>query len=113
MGDFIESESFVLASEVRKDVAGRLKEGKLIKGLELRLKGEAMSNTREFSKRLLGLKRQGIRISHEFSIRLDFPKTISRDRVLDLVENMPRVRNGFLKVCVQLAEDTPASTEVK
>ncbi|MBI2094979.1 MAG: hypothetical protein HYT89_02295, partial [Candidatus Omnitrophica bacterium] len=39
--------------------------------------------------------------SHEVSIKLDFPRDISRDKALMLVENMPKPRNGSLRVRVQ------------
>lgn len=102
--DFFESESFVLPSEVRNDVAGRLKERKAIRSVELRVKGEALEGAQEFGRLLVGLKKRGVKVSHEFSIKLDFPRSISRDRALELVENMPRSKNGSLKVRIQFAD---------
>ena len=99
--DFFETESFVLPSEARKDVAGRLKTVKGVKSLELQFKGDAMEGAKKFSQMLLALKRAGVKISHEVSIKLDFPHDISRDKALMLVENMPKPRNGSLRVRVQ------------
>lgn len=104
MTDFFESESFLLPSDVRKDVAGRLKEKKAIRSVELRVKGEALEGAREFGRLLVGLKRRGVKVSHEFSIKLDFPRSISRDKALELVDSMPRSKNGSLKVRIQFAD---------
>ena len=104
MNDFFESESFHLPSEVRNDVAGRLKERKAIRSVELRVKGETLEGAKEFGRLLMGLKKRGVKVSHEFSIKLDFPRSITRDRALDLVENMPRSKNGSLKVRIQFAD---------
>jgi hypothetical protein len=98
MTNFFESESFVLPSEVKNDVAGRLKDSKGITSVEMQMKGDSMEGGREFSRLLLALKKKGVKISHEFSIKLDFPKGISRDSALDIVENMPKPKNGSLKV---------------
>ena len=102
MADFFESESFVLPSQVKEDVAGRLREQRGVKSLELLVKGDALEGSKEFSEILMGLKKRGVRISHEFTIRLDFPKAISRDKTLSLVESLPKPRNGSLKVRIQL-----------
>ena len=102
MTNFFESESFVLPSQVRNDVAGRMKETKGIKSVELQLKGDSMEGGKEFSKLLMAMKKRGVKISHEFSIKMDFPKGISRERVLDLVDSMPRPKNGSLKVRIQV-----------
>lgn len=102
MTNFFESESFLLPSQVKNDVAGRLKGGKAVKSLEMHLKGDSLDGGREFSRLLVALKRRGVRITHEFSIKLDFPRGISRESALDLVGNMPRPKNGSLKVRVEL-----------
>lgn len=102
MADFLESESFVLPSQVREDVAGRLQDPKSVKSLELLVKGEALEGAKAFGDLLLTLRKRGVRISHEFLIKLDFPKSISRDKTLSLVESMPKPRNGSLKVRIQL-----------
>jgi hypothetical protein len=59
----------------------------------------------EFAKLLLALKRQGVRITNEFSVRLEFPRAISREKALELVENMPKPRNGSLKVRIQIGKE--------
>ncbi len=101
MTDFFESESFVLPSQVRNDVAGRLKQAGGIKSLELHLKGDALDGAKKFSDMLLGLKKRGVKISHEVSIKLEFPRHISREKALFLVESMPQPRNGSLRVRIQ------------
>ena|SRR3989338_2194849 len=111
MTDFFESASFVLPSEVRNDVAGRLKEKKGIRSVELSVKGETLEGAKEFGRMLVGLKKRGVKVSHEFSIKLDFPRSISRDSALDLVENMPRSKNGSLKVRIQFAEGDSLKAE--
>ncbi len=104
MTDFFETESFLLPSEVRNDVAGRLKEKREIQSIELKVKGDTLEGAKEFGRILVGLKRSGVKVSHEFSIKLEFPRSISRDKALVLVESMPRSKNGALKVRIQLAE---------
>lgn len=108
MTDFFESESFILPSEVRKDVAVKLRAVKGVKSLELHFKGDAMEGAKKFSQMLLALKRAGVKISHEVSIKLDFPRDISRDKALLLVENMPKPRNGSLRVRVQCGSPSSA-----
>lgn len=97
MADFLESESFVLPRDVKKDLEGRLNETKRVKSLEFHFKGDDLEGAKEFAKMLLALRRQGVKISHQFSIRLDFPRTISRQKTLALVENMPKPVNGSMK----------------
>ncbi len=113
MTDFFESESFLLPQDVKNDVAGRLKEKRQIKSVELKVKGEALEGAAEFGRMLVGLKRSGVKVSHEFSIKLDFPRNISREKALHLVENMPRSRNGSLKVRIQLASLEPKGPQSK
>ena len=102
MAKFFESGSYVLPSQVRSDIEGRLKGAKAVKSLELHLKGGDLQGAKEFSRLLLALKRKGVRISHELSIKLEFPKSIQKDQVLELVENMPKPKNGSVKVKVEL-----------
>ena len=102
MSDFFESESFVLPMQVRQDVAHRMEKSKKVKSLEFHLKGEALEGAKNFSDALLALKKRGAKISHEVVIKLTFPKTISRDGALVLVENMPQPKNGSLKVRIEI-----------
>lgn len=104
MTQVFESESYVLPSQVKNDVANRLKEKAGIQSVEMRLKGDSIEGGREFAKLLLSLKRQGVRITNEFNIRLEFPNTITREKALTLVENLPRPKNGSLKVRIQIAK---------
>ena len=101
MADIFESESFVLPSQVRKDVAGRFKSTKGIRSLELCVKGDAMEGAKQFSDMLLALRKRGVKISHEVTIKLEFPGDISRDKALFLVESMPKPHNGSLRVRIE------------
>jgi hypothetical protein len=102
MTDFFETESFLLPSQLKNDVAGRMKGSRGVKSIELHLKGDSLDGAKEFGRMLVALKRRGVRITHEFSIKIEFPRSISRERALDLVGNMPRSKNGSLKVRVEL-----------
>ncbi|MBI4353043.1 MAG: hypothetical protein HY593_03860 [Candidatus Omnitrophica bacterium] len=105
MAGLFESGSFVLPSQVRSDVASRLKEKKRVEALELFVKGGALQGAHQFGELLKALKRQGVKISHEFCIRLDFPRALAQSKALELVGRMPKPRNGTVKVRVHLAED--------
>ena len=102
MVDFFESESFVLPSEVKSDVEGRLKNIDGIRSLEFQIKADALRNAKEFSDTLVSLRKKGVKITHEFTIKLAFPKTISREKTLTLVESMPKPVNGRIKVRIEL-----------
>ena len=101
MIDFFESDSFISPQEVRNDVANRLKETRPVKSMELLFKGDALEGAKEFAASLVTLRRQGVKVSHEFSIKLDFPQTISREKILSLVEAMPTPTNGSVKVRIR------------
>ena len=113
MTDFFESQSFVSPSRVKDDVAGRLTTVKTVKAVEFLVKGEALEGAKEFSDLLLGLKKRGVKISHEFTIRLDFPKSITKDRALSLVQSMPTSKNGSLRVRVWQETSSAATAEAK
>jgi hypothetical protein len=102
MTDFFESDSFVSPSQVKQDVVNRLKEPRAIRSLELQFKGDDLRQAKEFAVMLGSLKRQGVKISHEFLIRLDFPRGLARERALTIVENMPKPVNGSVKVRIGL-----------
>ena len=112
MTDFFESDSFVSPSQVKQDVASRLKE-QSIRSLELQVKGEDLRQAKEFGAVLKSLKRQGVKISHEFSIRLDFPRSVTRARALEIVENMPKPVNGSVKVRIGLGPVAGTPTSAK
>ncbi|HTL69764.1 MAG TPA: hypothetical protein VL404_00590 [Candidatus Eisenbacteria bacterium] len=103
MAQFFESASCVLPSEVKDDVLGRLKETKGIESLEVQLSGDSLEGAREFGVILTALKKRGVKISHDVSIKLEFPRAISRERALSLVENLPKPRNGSVKVRIRIA----------
>ena len=103
MADFFESELFTLPSEVKNDVAGRLKDSGGIKSLEFQVKGDELEGAKEFGAMLLALKKRGVKISHEVSIRLDFPNTITREKTLAIVGGLPKPRNGSLRVRVSFS----------
>jgi hypothetical protein len=102
MAEHIESESFSSGTQVKQNISETLKPAHRIKGVEFLLKGDSLEGSKEFGELLLRLRKQGVKISHEFSIKLDFPGTISRDRALELVESMPNAKNGSLKVRLEL-----------
>ncbi len=101
MTNFLESENHASPSQVKNEFAGRLKDTKGIKSLELVLKGDSM-DAKDFGRTLVALKKRGVKISHDVSIRLDFPRAISRDSALALVESLPKPRNGSLKVRLEV-----------
>lgn len=112
MKSFLETGTYVLPAQVKQDLANRLRVTKGVRSIELRLKGDSLEDTRAFSRMLVALKTRGVRISHEFSIKLEFPRSVSRERVLDLVGNLPKSKNGSLKVRVEFDGDgtEPAGT---
>ena len=105
MNQMIESGSFLLPKEVKDHVAGRLTGSGGIRSLELELKGDAMEGAKKFGDNLIALRKKGVKVSHEFLIRLDFPSRITREEALAIVEGMPRPKNGSLKVRVHLVNE--------
>ncbi len=105
MPEFLESENFTQPSELKDNIAGRLKHEQNIKGLELTFKGDGMEGGREFGYVLSDLRKKGVRISHEFLIRMEFPDSISRDKALALVGTLPKSKNGTLKVKIQFSDN--------
>lgn len=103
MSDFFESGNFNLPSEVHRDMTGRLKEVRQIKSLEFQLKGEGLEDAEAFSRILRALKKSGVKISHEFSIKLDFPKAVPRQKALEILQHAPKPLNGSLKVRAEAA----------
>lgn len=103
MSECFESASYVLPSEVRNEVAGHLKESKGIQSMELRMHGDSLEGAQEFGQLLIALRKRGVKISHDLTIKLEFPRAITRDKALALVENMPKPRNGSVKVRVELS----------
>ena len=104
MTDFFESEDFILPSEVKNQLQDRLKDAKGLKSLEFSFKGDDLKGAREFGTALLELRKKGVKISNEFTIRLEFSKEIPRQKMLELVDSMPRPVNGFMKVRLQMAQ---------
>ncbi len=113
MTDFFESASSVLPSEIKTDVVNRFKETKGIRSLELQFNGSSLQGAAEFGEVLRSLKRQGVKVSHEFSIKLDFPQPISRDKILSIVERMPKTVNGSMKVRIELGSSPAKAAEAK
>jgi len=105
MNEIFESASCLLPSEVKSDVVNRLKETRSIKSLELQFSGHSLQGAKEFGEVLKSLKRQGVKVSHEFSIKLDFPQNITRDKILSIVERMPKATHGSMKVRVQFGQE--------
>ena len=113
MTEFFESQSFVSPSRVKEDVADRIGEVKAVKAVEFLVKGDALEGSKEFGELLLGLKKRGVKISHEFMIHLDFPKAISKDKALSLVQSMPSSKNGSLKVRIWQEDSMKTPAEAK
>lgn len=109
MSEVIESGSFILPQDVRNHVAGRLSGSSVIRSLELELRGDAMDGAKPFADSLTVLRKKGVKVSHEFVIKLDFPRTISRDEALTIVGGMPKPKNGSLKVRIHLNSPAEAS----
>lgn len=109
MNEVIESESFVLPQDIKNHVANRLGTTRGISSLELELKGDAMDGAKQFGDTLKTLRKKGVKVSHEFLIRLDFPRAISREEALAIVGGMPKPKNGSLKVRVHLNNPAEAS----
>ena len=65
----IKSKNFILPSEIKNNLAARLKEGKDIKSLEFFFKGDDLRGAKQFGETLVSLRRMGVKISHEFSIK--------------------------------------------
>ena len=97
----LESLKFASPQDLKNDLAVRTKDVKGIKRLELLIEGDLLGDARSFGELLAGLRRQGVRISHNVSIQLDFPGEISRQKTLELVERLPKSRNGSLKVRIE------------
>ena len=97
MQDFLETECFALPQEVKNDLALRMKTAKNINSMEFELNGETLENSKEFTEMLVTLKKRGVRLSHKISIKLDFPQVISKEDALDLLENIPKVKNGCVR----------------
>ena len=113
MTDFLESKSFVLPSEVKNDLASHLKEARGVKSLEFHFKGDDLEGAKAFGDTLLALKKRGVKISHEFSIKLDFPRTISREKTLALVDNMPKPVNGSIKARIHFSDSEGSSVQTE
>lgn len=110
MREVIESESFVLPQDIREHVAGRLSGNNRISSLELELRGDAMDGAKQFGDSLAALRKKGVKVSHEFVIKLDFTRAISREEALAIVGGMPKPKNGSLKVRVHLNSAAEAQT---
>ena len=95
--DFLETECFALPQQVKNDLASRMKTAKNIKSVELELNGETIENAKEFADMLIALKKRGVRLTHKISLKLDFPRVISKDHALDLLESIPKVKNGCVR----------------
>jgi hypothetical protein len=101
MPEVFETKSFTLPSEIRDDLATRLKQAKGVRSLEISFKGDDLHEAKMFAAALLALKKQGAKISHQFSIKIELPRGITRERIMALVMNLPKPVNGSVKVNVQ------------
>ena len=97
MQDFLETECFALPQQVKNDLASRIKTAGRIKSVEFELNGETLENSKEFTDMLIALKKRGVRLTHKISLKLEFPQVISKEHRLDLLENIPKVKNGCVR----------------
>ena len=102
MNDIIESESHENPLDVKNNVAGRWMDKRSVKALDLELKGDAMDGAKNFGDNLSLLRKKGVKISHEFLIKMKFPHAMAREEVLEIVEGMPKPRNGSIKARIYL-----------
>lgn len=102
MTNLFESEYFDSPKELKNSMVGRLKGAKQVTSLELLVDGKDLEGAKEFSELLISLRRQGVKISHQFSIRMDFPRDISKEKTLELLEYFPKPKNGHLKIRLEL-----------
>jgi hypothetical protein len=102
MTQVFESETFISPAQVRKDIETRLKETKGIKRLEFKFNGDGLEDAKGFADALVSLQKQGVKVSHEFSIKLDFPNAISRQKTLLLMEKLPKPVRGTLSVRLEV-----------
>lgn len=105
MTDFLETECFALPQEVKNDLALRMKGAKSIKSVEFELNGETLENTKEFTEMIVSLRKRGVRLTHKISLKLDFPQVISKDDALDLLEKIPKVKNGCVRARIHFGSD--------
>ena len=101
MAELLESGKFVLPHDLKNELSSRLKKVRSVKSIEVELDGTSMQGAKEFGQTLLTLKRRGAKISHKVSIKMDFPKGMMREEVLELVERMPRPVQGSIKIKVE------------
>jgi hypothetical protein len=100
--EFYESQDFLLPQQARDAAAERLKRARGVKRVELLLKGDSLQGAKRFSDAILALRRGGARVSHEVTIRLEFPKAVSNRRAMALFDSLPHSRNGTVKIRLQL-----------
>ena len=101
MTDFLETECFALPQQVKNDLASRLKAAQSIRSVEFELNGETLENAKEFTEMLVALTKRGVRLTHKISLKLDFPRVISKEDALGLLENIPKVKNGCVRARIQ------------
>ena len=97
MQDFLETECFALPQQVKNDLALRMKAAVNIKSVDLELNGETLENSKEFTDMLIALKNRGVKLTHKISLKLDFPHAITKDHALELLESIPKVKNGCVR----------------
>lgn len=105
---FFESDPYAVPAQLKNDVAGRLKDVKGIRRMELEMKGDSLESAQEFGRQLLELRRRGVKISHEVKIRLEFPQAIVREKALALLASLPVPRNGSVRTRIEAQVDQPA-----
>ena len=97
MTDFLETECFALPQQVKNDLKSRMNAGLSIKSVDLELNGETLENSKEFTDMLIALKNRGVKLTHKISLKLDFPHVITKEHALELLESIPKVKNGCVR----------------
>ncbi|MBI3316280.1 MAG: hypothetical protein HYZ87_04830 [Candidatus Omnitrophica bacterium] len=108
-----ESETFVSPMQVKKDIETRFKEVRGIKSVELKFNGDGLEDAKQFAGMLVSLQKQGVKVSHEFSIKLDFPNAISRQKTLLLMESLPKPVRGTVRARLEILNSAGSPAETK
>ncbi len=106
MPETSEVKSFTLPSKIEEDLTLNLKDARRVRSLEFHFQGEDLEDAKAFAKTLVDLKKRGVKISHDFLIKVEFSRSVSRERMLALVRNIPKPVNGSVKARIHLNEKT-------
>ena len=110
MTDFLQSERFSQAQSLKESLEPQLKDPVSVKSLEIAIQAESIEDAKHFKEILLALRGKGVKISTDFSIRLEFPETMNRDKTLSIIEKLPKLKNGSLKVKIGYCKESLKTT---